>query len=204
MLDKAEVAWRIEALWDDRADAIQLGYRGRSKEQFDQTDSTNWGTDPLHADYLPVLMYLHSGVWHDRHLAKGRMLGDVLVSADLRALLSENDPEGVHFDPVELELGDGAVVSDRYSMLKVPRMLEALVPEKSSVREFRSKRTGKVLGWNYVKNQPPTLNREVIGENHIWRLPNIVPTDIYVSDWLKTEMDRRGFGPFKALPAPLD
>ena len=84
-------------------------------------NSSEWGLDPLPDAFHPVLMYVNSGRWHHRHLAKGRMLGDMLVSADLRALLMECDPEGVHLDPIEFQLEDGSVMEDRYWMLKVPR-----------------------------------------------------------------------------------
>ena len=201
----AETAWRIEPTWDDWDDSIQLGYRGRSKAQFDAMDSSRWGEEPLSSDHHPVLMSVVRGRWHDRPFTKGRMYGDVMVSAELRALLLDCDPGGVHLDPVELELGDGTVLEDRYWMLKVPRMLDALVPEKSPVAEDVSRITGKVRGWVYLKNfTPPTLKRDVVAGHHIWRLKNLMPTEIFVSDWLKTEMERRRLRPFKALPAPLD
>ena len=199
-----ETAWRIEPLWDDRADTVSLGYHSRSEAQFQATDSTKSGLEPLSADHHPVLMILYSGTWHSRHFAKGPMQSHTIVSADLRALLLDHDPEGVRFDPVEMDLGDGTVLKDRYWMLKVPRLLDALVPEKSNVREFRSRRTGKFLGWNYVGNKPPTLKRDVVDGSHIWRLPNLMPTDLYISDLLKAEMEQRALGPFKAEPVALD
>ena len=70
--------------------------------------------------------------------------------------------------------------------------------------ERRSRLSGKVTGWEYVRNDPPTLDREVIAGNHIWRLPNLLRTEVFVSDRLKSEMERRGLGPFQARPAPLD
>ncbi|MDB2408082.1 DUF1629 domain-containing protein [Jannaschia sp.] len=197
-------AWRIEPIWDDRADSIGLGYRDRSEEQFDAMDSSIWGEEPLPPECHPVLMGLYKGKWHNRDLTKGRMYGDCMVSAELRALLLECDPGGVHFDPVELAIEDGTVLTDRYWMLKVPRMLDALVPEKSRVKERVSRRTGNFLGWGYMTNSPPTLSRDVVAGHHIWRLQNLMPTEIFVSDWLKVEMDRRDLGPFKAQPAPLD
>ena len=201
---QAETAWRIEPTSDDWADSIQLGYRGRSEEQFEAMNASKWGLEPLPPDHHPVLMRVVTGRWHDRHLTKGRMLCDVMVSAELRTLLLDCDPSGVHLDPVELELGDGTVLENRYWMLKVPRKLDALVPEKSSVAEDVSRITGKVRGWVYLKNTPPTLKRDVVGDHHIWRLRKLMDTEIFVSDWLKTEMERRGLGPFKARPAPLD
>ena len=200
-----ETAWRIEPTWDDWADSITLGYRGRSKAQFDAMDSTRWGLEPLPPDHHPVLMRVVRGRWHDRHFTKGPHSSHKMVSAELRALLLDCDSGGVHLDPVELEFGDGTVLEDRYWMLKVPRMLDALVPEKSPVVERYSTLTGKFQRWVYTKNfVPPTLRRDVVGDHHIWRLPNLMPTEIFVSDRLKTEMERRRLRPFKALPAPLD
>ena len=201
----APTAWRIEPTWDDWADSITLGYRGRSRAQFDAVDSSRWGLEPLSPDHHPVLMSVVRGRWHDRHFTKGPQSSHKLVSAELRALLLDCDPGGVHVDPVELELGDGTVLVDRYWMLKVPRMLDALVPEKSPVVEDISFMSGKFQGWVYTKNfVPPTLKRDVVAGHHIWRLKNLMPNEIFVSDWLKTEMERRGLRPFKALPAPLD
>ena len=129
----------------------------------------------------------------------------MMASAELAGLLSECDPAGVNLEPIEMALPDGSVLSGRYFMLKVPRVLDALVPEKSPVTERRSRLTGKSMGWSYTTNfVPPTLKRDVVGGHHIWRLANLMPDEIFVSDYLKTEMKRRGLGPFKALPAPLD
>lgn len=199
----AETAWRIEPLWDEPADGIGLSYLGRSEAQFAAADCTKWGMEPLPSDHHPVQMILYAGTWLDRHLVKGVMQNHTLVSAELRALLLECDPEGVHFDPAEVSLRQGEILRDRYWMLKVPRLLDALIPEKSNVRAFKSRRTGKFLGWNYVGNEPPTLKKSVIDGNHVWRLPSLMPTDLYISDLLKTEMDRRALGPFKVEPVPL-
>jgi hypothetical protein len=134
----------------------------------------------------------------------GPVLGSKLASAELRDLLLECDPESMHFDPVELELGDGTTLEGRYWMLKVPRVLDALVPEKSPVTERRSRRTGNVLGWSYTKNfVAPTLRRDVVADHHVWRLKALRPTEVFISDVVKKEMDRRGLAPFKAIPAPL-
>ncbi|MDD8024491.1 MAG: DUF1629 domain-containing protein [Paracoccaceae bacterium] len=200
----------ISPLLDDTAaEDIGLGYQQPTRDQRDEMvksfrGHSKWLYCPLPEDHLPLRYYAFKGNWHGRAFARGPMSMDLLVSSELRDLWAELDPTAVHFEPVELTLRDGTVLKDRYWVPKVTRTLDALVPEKSAVTRRISRVDGAPLGWGYLKNIPPTLNRAVVDGHHIWRLSNLSPYDIFVSDRMKVEMDRRGLGPFSARQAPLD
>lgn len=203
-------AWMIAPLLDDTAvEDVGLGYQQPTRDQQDEMLKSfrgfeKWQYSPLPEDHLPLRYYVYRGSWHGRAFARGPMSMDLLVSSELRDLWAELDPTAVHFEPVEFTLLDGTVLKDRYWVPKVTRTLDALVPEKSAVSQDISRITGKARGWVYRRYVPPTLNRAVVDGHHIWRLSNLNPEDIFVSDRMKVEMDRRGLGPFSARQAPLD
>ncbi len=198
-------AWRIEPSQDNKAHSIALGYLEPSKSQEESMTGGKWMTQPLPEEFHPVRIYVRRGNWHGRDFALGPMIGDLLVSSKLRALWLEFEPEAVHFEPVELTLKDGTVVTDGFWIPKVTQKLDALIPEKSAVSPEIYFLTGEPTGrWMYLKSVPPTQKLDIVSDHHIWELPNLVNGGIFVSDALKTAMEARKLKPFRAEPSPLE
>lgn len=178
--------------------------RGTEPDWYAQLGSSH-GTRPPEMDGpVPYRMYEgaleEGGVLPD--LIPGRFAGNLIVSGRVKELIEHWETVSHHFVPLELSLIDGSIVTDQYYLFIAGDRVDAVALDAST--DVKPKYlSDQFVRYTYPPKATIALRESVIKERHIWVDRYLLPTDIFISDALEAEFQKRGLKHYRTKPCPV-
>lgn len=137
------------------------------------------------SQHYPLKFEELDGVFDPGHFVAWRYDTTCFVSKKMKDFIETLEPDIHTFIPVKITLKDGTIRTD-YSLLKVGKILNAVVPELSDISPLTivDRQTGEdiFVRYSYSIVAKITFKRSVVKNSMLWLDSDLATSDIFCSD----------------------